>query len=126
MKVTSKLLIIALLLSIVFTISAVAAAENDTFEQSDMGEVSTETLSAPSGEVQEIEAVEDQSLVSSAEDKKEFLQFNNDTILNSGTYGTFEEVQSQIDGATEGSTIYLDGGVYIGTGKDITIKKISL
>ncbi len=123
MKVTSKLLIIALLLSIVFTISAVAAAENDTFEQSDMGEVSTETLSAPSGEVQEIEAVEDQSLVSSAEDKKEFLQFNNDTILNSGTYGTFEEVQSQIDGATEGSTIYLDGGVYIGTGKDITIKK---
>ena len=50
MKVTRKLFVIALLLSIVFAVSAVAAAENATFEQSDIigEEVSTETLSASS------------------------------------------------------------------------------
>ncbi|WP_458453251.1 hypothetical protein [Methanobrevibacter sp.] len=104
MKVTRKLFVIALLLSIVFAMSAVAAAENATFEQSNiMEEVSTETLSVSPDEIQELNTVEDESLVNNAEDNE---------ILTDGETGTFSDIQSMINNAVDGETIYLDGKTY--------------
>ena len=112
MKVTRNFLIIALLLSIVFTISAVAAAENATFEQSDMGEVSTETLNVPSDENQEIKAVDGESSVSSAEDEDFEMSDEND-ILEASNIGFFSDIQKKVDSAKDGDTIYLEGKTYV-------------
>lgn len=43
MKVTTKLFVVALILSLILTVSAVAAAEDITFDQSDVQAVSDET-----------------------------------------------------------------------------------
>ena len=118
MKVKHKLLVIALLLSIVFTMSAVAAAENATFEQSDIiEEVSDETLSAPSDEVQEMKSVEEESSVNVAEDDKEILQASEKDQLTESNFGTFSEIQTKINNAKSGDTIYLNGKTYISDNK---------
>ena len=74
MKVIHKFFVIALLLSIIFSLSAVAAVQEDiTFEQSDTEEVSTETISASPEEDQVINSVEDESSVNAAGDQNEKL-----------------------------------------------------
>ena len=57
MKVFNKYLVIALLLSLIFSVSAVAAQEDMTFEQSDIDNVYDETLTVSSDDTQEIKAV---------------------------------------------------------------------
>ena len=59
MKVNTKYLIFALLISIIFSISAVAAEENITFEQSDKNSASIETLTAIPDDNQEIKLTKD-------------------------------------------------------------------
>ena len=120
MKVIHKYLVIALLLSLIFSVSAVAAQKDMTFEQSDINDVDTEILTV-SSEDPEINAVEVESSVISAEDN-EILQSSGEDQLAAGE-GSFSDVQSKIDGAINGSTIYLDGKTYLGNGKNIEIKK---
>ena len=108
MKVIHKFFVIALLLSLIFSISAVAAQENMTFEQSNTGEVSEETLSVPSEETQEVSAVEDDSSVNDAEDK---LQTVDENQLSAGER-TFEDLKAIIDNAKSGDTIYLNGSTF--------------
>ena len=43
MKVKNKIFVFALILSLIFTVSCVAAAEDMTFDQSELGMVSDET-----------------------------------------------------------------------------------
>ena len=117
MKVIHKFFVIALLLSLIFSISAVAAQENMTFEQSNTGEVSEETLSVPSEENQEVSAVEDDSSVNDAEDQNENLQVSFEDQLTESSFGTFSEIQTQINNAKSGDTIYLDGKTYISDNK---------
>ena len=113
MKVFNKYFVIALLLSLIFSVSAVAAQENMTFEQSDIDE--TLTVSPYMGE---INAVEEESVNAN----NELLQVSEDNQLTAGE-GSFSDVQSKIDQATNGSTVYLDGKTYVGNGKNIEIKK---
>ena len=120
MKVIHKYLVIALLLSLIFSVSAVAAQEDMTFEQSDINDVDTEILTVSSDD-SEINAVEEESSVISAEDN-EILQSGGEDQLAAGE-GSFSDVQSKIDGAINGSTIYLDGKTYLGNGNNIEIKK---
>ena len=101
--------------------SAVAAAENATFEQSDIGEVSTETLSVSSEGIQEIEAVEEESSVNDAEDQ---LHASNEDDELTANGGTFADLQSEIDRTVNGGTIYLNGKTYYATeNKPIKINK---
>ena len=44
MKVTKKLLLVALLLSLILSIGAVTAQNNITFEKSNLQDISTETI----------------------------------------------------------------------------------
>lgn len=122
MKVIHKIFVIALLLSLIFSVAAISAQdiqENMTFEQSDIiDEVSTETLSI-SSENQEIEAVEEDSSVNGAEDK--FLHSTDDNQLNTGNEGSFSDIRNMINNAISGQTIFLDGKTYIGDKKDIDI-----
>ena len=111
MKVINKYLVIALLLSLIFSVSAVAAQENMTFEQSDSD---TETLTVSSEDAQEIESVEDEN--------EELLKASEDDQLNEGE-GTFNDVKTKINAASNGGTIYLDGKTYLGSGSSIEIKK---
>ncbi len=114
MKVIHKFFVIALLLSIIFSLSAVAAVQEDiTFEQSDTGEVSTETISASPDDNQEINSVEDGSSVNAAGDQNEKLKAGEDEKLAADETKTFEDVQKKINNATSGDTIYLDGQTYV-------------
>lgn len=116
MKVIHKYFVIALLLSLIFSVSAVAAQdieENMTFEQGNMGEVSDETLNAPAEETLEVNSVEEESSVNAAEDQSEKLQASNDETLADDETKTFDDVQKKIDNATSGETIYLDGQTYV-------------
>ena len=122
MKVFNKYLVIALLLSLIFSVSAVAAQEDMTFEQSDIDNVYDETLTVSSDDTQEIKAVEDDNSADNAEDNDELLGSSDDNQLAAGE-GTFSEVRNKIEQAGNGSTIYLDGKTYLGDGNKIEIKK---
>lgn len=118
MKVIHKFFVIALLLSIIFSLSAVAAVQEDiTFEQSDTGEVSTETISASPDDNQEINSVEDESSVNAAGDQNEKLKASEDEKLADTSFGTFSEIQTKINNAKNGDTIYLDGKTYVNDNK---------
>ena len=122
MKVIHKFFVIALLLSIIFSLSAVAAVQEDiTFEQSDTGEVSTETISASPDDNQVINSVEDESSVNAAGDQNEKLKASEDEKLAADETKTFEDVQKKINNATSGDTIYLDGQTYVYNRSSINI-----
>ena len=116
MKFNYKYFVIALLFSLILSVSAVAAQEDMTFEQSDIDE--TLTLSP---DVKEINTIEEEFSVDDAENN-ELLQASDDDQLTAGE-GSFSDVQSKIDEAINGSTIYLDGNIYLGNGNSIEIKK---
>ena len=112
MKV-NKYIFIALLLSLIFSVGAVAAQENITFQQSKMDEVSPETLSVPSDETQEIKSVEDESSVSSAGDENEIFKVSEKNQLASNEPANFSVINKAINNAENGDTIYLNGSTYV-------------
>ena len=61
MKVIHKYLVIALLLSLIFSVATVTAADDMTFEQSNIEDVSLETLSVSLDDNQGTESVEEKS-----------------------------------------------------------------
>jgi len=80
MKVITKFFTFVLLLSLVFSISAVAADENITFEQND---VLKETVTPD--DIQELENQNDQSMVNNAVD--------DNTILAEDEPSNFSQIQ---------------------------------
>ena len=103
MKVTSKLFIAALLLSLILSCGMVFAEDNITFEQS-----SIQALSADAEEILSEDAVP-------VDDNSEVFIKNN-----------FSLIQQKIDSASEGDTIYLDGENYTGIGNQINVNKNNL
>ena len=118
MKVIHKYLVIALLLSLIFSVSAVAAQEDMTFEQSDIDEI----LTVSSEDIQEIKYFEDGISVNGAENNDKLLKTNDNNQLTDGE-GSFSDIRSKINNADNDSTIYLDGKTYLGDGNNIEIKK---
>jgi len=94
----------------VFSISAVAADENITFEQND---VLNETVTPD--DIQELENQNSQSTVGNAVD--------DNTVLNNDEPSNFSQIQDKIDNANEGDTIFLDGKTYFGDGDEIFVDK---
>ena len=132
MKVIHKYFVIALLLSLIFSVSAVAAQdnlENMTFEQSSIADVSHETISASLEDTQEIKEVEDDSSLDQGEDNKETLlsqneEDENNDNLGAGVTGTFTDVQNKINSAPSGGAIFLNNGTYTAdTQNPITIDR---
>lgn len=121
MKVIHKYFVIALLLSLIFSVSAVAAhdiQENMTFEQSSLADVSDETISTSLEETQEINEVEKDSSLSQGEDNKHeieasledsqeiqtveeesLLGHSGDDDLSVGEQLKFSDLQTQINNA---------------------------
>ena len=113
MKVIHKIFVIALLLSLIFSVSAVAAQdihENMTFKQGNMEDVSDETLNAPVEETLEVNSVEEESSVSIAED--EILKASEKDQLAVGER-TFEDFKTIINNAKNGDIIYLNGTTFV-------------
>ena len=109
MKVTGKLFVFALILSLLFSAGAVAAEENITFDQSELQTVSSETYE------------ENDITVSS--------NFKDDEALGAthvvvGTY--FTNIQDKIDSADDGDTIFLNGKTYTGDVKISVNKKLTI
>ena len=137
MKVSNKIFIIALLLSLVFSIGAVAAADNITFEQSNMGEVSSETNFVTPDYNQDLDSNADSTLklLGSSkvddvendlidENDSKLLSSSNNEKLGSYFYGsTFSELQQEIDNAYDGDIIYLTGDVINDGNSPINITK---
>ena len=120
MKVIHKYLVIALLLSLIFSVATVTAADDMTFEQSNIEDVSLETLSVSLDDNQGTESVEEKSL--DKNENQDVLQADDNDQLTAGE-GTFSEIRTKIDNATNGSTIYLDAKTYNGDGNFIAIDK---
>ena len=123
MKVIHKFFVIALLLSLIFSVSAVVAAENMTFEQGNMEDVSRETLSVSSDDIQKIGAVEDESSVNAAEDGKEPMQIRDDNNqLTADEPKNFTVINRAIENASNGDTIYLNGSTYVANKTNINFE----
>ena len=123
MKVTKKIFIIALILSLILSVSAIAAAENITFDQSDIRKdsiESTDNLGASQDNFentqsvsQEIDGQNDKLTVESQE-----MLFENHTVEGN----TFQDITDKINSAEEGDTIFLGGKNYTGN-SNIKISK---
>ena len=113
MKVTKKLFLVALLLSLILSIGAVTAQDNMTFEKSSIQDVSTETNNkgtlSISDEINQQTGDETSSL---GESNSHNVEGNN-----------FTSIQKSIDSANDGDTVYLDGKTYNGFGDTIQVNK---
>ncbi|WP_295598219.1 Ig-like domain-containing protein [uncultured Methanobrevibacter sp.] len=129
MKVIHKIFVIVLLLSLIFSVSAVAAQdieENMTFEQGNMGEVSDETLNAPAEETLEVNSVEEESSVNAAEDDDVILKASEKDQLAADEPANFSVISKAIDNAKNGDTIYLNGSNYVSNGDRIYFQQKNL
>ena len=105
MKVKTKIFIFALILSLMFCVTAVAADENISFDQS------------------ESEAIYDNTDVEIHPNAENILGDGeaHDTDLN-----TFDDVQKMIDDAEEGSTVFLGAKSYYGSSSINVTKPITI
>lgn len=107
MKV-NKYIFIALLLSLIFSVGAVTAQdiqENITFEQSDIDDVSIETIGTSLGDTQETYDNEKDFSLDQVEDdtiEKDLLlgQSEDNDNLGADVTGTFSDVQTKINSAS--------------------------
>lgn len=127
MKVINKFFVIALLLSLILTMGAVAAKDNMTFEQSNTNMVSIETNNEP--ETKSYSNEEKLSDMKSGNDKGDKLSQNSNRgrggVVNSVfdlNNGKFSDIQDLVDKAENGDTIRLSGK-FKSEGKAITIDK---
>lgn len=127
MKVINKFFVIALLLSLILTMGAVAAKDNMTFEQSNTNMVSIETNNEP--ETKSYSNEEKLSDMKSGNDKVDKLSQNSNRgrggVVNSVfdlNNGKFSDIQDLVDKAENGDTIRLSGK-FKSEGKAITIDK---
>ena len=116
MKVSKKIFVIALILSLICSVSAIAAAEDITFDQSDKTGVSIETddnLGLSQGsDVEELESVSDE--IDSQKDK---LSSNDENVLSANHTvegNEFKDINDAIAAANAGDTIFLGGKNYTG------------
>ena len=113
MKVKNKIFIIALILSLMLSVTAVAASDDITFDQSDIQAVSDETDMELSREETTLAANTDEDDSSSqGEGENQILSENkNHTVEGSD----FTNIQQAITSSSEGDTIFLDGKTYNGS-----------
>lgn len=103
MKVTKRLLLVALLLSLILSIGAVTAQDNMAFEKSNLQDISTEKINQNEEQSPLDEVVEEH------DDSK--LKDSEPDVASSYS---FSDIQDIINSAKEGDTIYLDGNEYSG------------
>ena len=115
MKVTKKLFLVALLLSLILSVGAVTAQDNMTFEKSNLQDISTETINQK--EILSISNDVDQL----ADDETSSLGVINSHKNVEGS--NFTSIQKSIDSANDGDTIYLGGKTYNGIGENIKVNK---
>ena len=108
MKVKSKIFIFALILSLIFSVTAVAAQENISFDQSELNAISN-----------------DLDIENSQEGSNTLCEVENQQLKNSND-GTFSDIQNMIDNADEGSTIFLNGKTYNGSSSINVNKQITI
>jgi len=107
--------VIALILSLICSASAIAASEDITFDQSDINGVSIETndnLAVSQEDDENLKSVDD-----SIDFEDEKLSLNDEEVLseNHTVEGdTFNDIQNKINSANEGDTIFLGGKNYTG------------
>lgn len=115
MKVTKKIFIIALILSLILSVSAIAAAENITFDQSDISKdsiESTDNLGASQDNFEDTQSVSQE--IDGQNDKltagSQEVLCENHTVEGN----TFQNITDKINSAKEGDTIFLGGKNYTG------------
>ena len=114
MKVTKKLFLVALLLSLILSIGAVTAQDNMTFEKSNLQDISTETIN----QKDMVSISNDTNLINDDE------TFSLGEIKYHNVEGcNFTSIQESIDSANDGDIIYLGGKTYNGLGEDIKVNK---
>ena len=117
MKVKNKIFIFALILSLILSVGAVVAADNMTFDQSEISAVSHET---------EVKISQEETLAENDDDSDSKLADGGNQLLGAGerhvSGNAFSDITSAINAAGEGDTIFLDGKNYTGT-YVMTIKK---
>ena len=111
MKVTKKLLLVALILSLILSVGAVTAQDNMTFEKSNLQDISTETNNNEGTLSISNQLAEDETF-SLGESSSHNVDGNN-----------FTSIQKSIDSANDGDTVFLDGKNYKGTGIEIQVNK---
>ncbi len=135
LKEKSKILIIALLLSLIFSVGAVAAAEDMTFDQSNMGEVPLGASDVTPEVTQEIDDDVDLSSKSGPSElevnkgsgnETGSLKANNDAPVGistvvSGT--TFSSLQTAINNANDGDVLILNNNFEQTSSSPIEITK---
>ena len=126
MKVKNKIFVFALILSLILTAGCVAAAENMTFDQSDLELVSSQIDI-------EMDQNEDDSDILQAENQENEnspIRGESETRLLSSNHTVdgddFSSIQTVIDDASEGDTIFLNAKTYIGSSSHIIINKNNL
>ena len=110
MKVTKRLLLVALLLSLILSIGAVTAQDNMTFEKSNLQDISRETIHQ-----NDEQSTHDEVINENNEDYK----LKDDIAISYD----FSYIQNWINSANEGDTIYLNGGQYSNSGGPINVTK---
>ena len=114
MKVTKKLFLVALLLSLILSVGAVTAQDNMTFEKSNLQDISTETIN----QKDMVSISNDTNLINDDE------TFSLGEIKYHNVEGcNFTSIQESIDSANDGDIIYLGGKTYNGIGEDIKVNK---
>lgn len=114
MKVTKKLFLVALLLSLILSIGAVTAQDNMTFEKSNLQDISTETINQ-----------KDMLSISNGAGQLDDDETFSLGVINSHNVegSNFTCIQESIDSANDGDIIYLGGKTYNGLGEDIKVNK---
>ena len=127
MKVTSKLFVFALILSLILTVGAVAAAEDMSFDQSDEEAVLQET----DMELDTSQDNDDEKLsASEADDDLNSPIGGENSVLSdihTVTSGeNFTDIQNVINSANDGDTIFLNGKTYKGSSQITVDKQITI
>ena len=124
MKVKQKFFIFALILSLILSVGAVMAADDMTFDQSELKAVSTET---------DIELSENSISTEIGESEEETSQLGEGEtqLLGEGTSRTvdgtdFKNITKTITDSKAGDTIYLGGKTYTGNNSQINVNKDNL
>ena len=126
MKVKNKIFVFALILSLILTVSCVAAAENMTFDQGDLELVSSQIdiemdQNEDDSDILQAENQENENSPISGESETQLLSSNH-TVDGDD----FSSIQTVINDASEGDTIFLNAKTYIGSSSHIIINKNNL
>ena len=122
MKDRAKFFVVALFLSLIFSVGAVCAQEDMSFEQSNV-EVPVGTVDVDPDINQENNNDNDigpdssNNVVGAGNDN--FIVKTNHTVSGN----SFKNIQDAIDNANSGDVIFLQGGSFIGSGAQINVNK---